>query len=122
MRRVSIVVLSLVCAGAFGQKLQTVSYSAKQQTPPPPVLLVLLAPQPTAVIAASEIRIARRAPQRRRRGTISKSTHASVAPDPAAYQGAVPEGLAECGAESATERSRVAITKKLNAEKLDLCE
>src|ERR1700721_3538211 len=35
---------------------------------------------------------ASRAPQRRRRGRVKRSMQASVAPEPAAYQGALPEG------------------------------
>ena len=56
---------------------------------PPPVVEVL--EQPTAVSAATERTTASRAPQRRRRGIVSKSIQASVAPEPAAYQGARPD-------------------------------
>lgn len=48
--------------------------------------------QPTAVIAATERSTASRAPQRRRRGTVSRTMQARVAPEPAMYQGVWPEG------------------------------
>src|SRR5271156_1798793 len=57
--------------------------------PPPPVVEVL--EQPTAVRAATESITASSAPQRRRRGIVSRSMQASVAPEPAAYQGVRPD-------------------------------
>lgn len=57
--------------------------------PPPPVVL-LLEPQPEALIAATEMSSARSAPQRRRRGTVMNRTHASAVPEPARYQGDLP--------------------------------
>ena len=56
----------------------------------PPVVEVL--EQPTAVRAATERMTASRALQRRRRGRVKRSMQASVAPEPAAYHGALPEG------------------------------
>lgn len=47
-------------------------------------------PQPTAVIALTERTTARRAPQRRRRGRVNRSTQARVAPEPATYHGVRP--------------------------------
>ena len=47
-------------------------------------------PQPTAVIALTERTIASRAPQRRRRGKVNRSTQARAVPEPAAYHGVRP--------------------------------
>ena len=60
--------------------------------PPPPTTVELLDPHPTAPIAATDRHRARSAPQRRRRGTVRRIRHASVAPDPAAYHGVLPTG------------------------------
>jgi hypothetical protein len=55
------------------------------------LLLELLLPQPAAVKSATERTAANRAPHRRRRGSVSSIMQASVAPEPAAYQGLRPE-------------------------------
>src|ERR1700730_16570075 len=57
----------------------------------PPVVEVF-PPQPTAVRAARERTTASNPAQRRRRGSVSRSMQARVAPEPAAYQGALPDG------------------------------
>src|SRR5258708_11025535 len=62
---------------------------------PPPVLppvVEVFPPQPTAVRMATERTTASNPAQRRRRGIVSRSMQARVAPEPAAYQGVLPEG------------------------------
>src|SRR5258707_1789570 len=63
--------------------------------PPPPVpppVVEVFPPHPTAVRTATERTTASNPAQRRRRGSVSRSMQASVAPEPAAYQGALPDG------------------------------
>jgi hypothetical protein len=55
--------------------------------PPPPPVVEVLVEHPIAPKAATESITASKAPHRRRRGIVSRSMQASVAPEPAAYQG-----------------------------------
>src|SRR5271170_5769967 len=66
--------------------------------PPPPEFEVLEPPHPATVKAAIESIATSKAPQRRRRGSVSRSMQARVAPEPAAYHGTLfdgyrPEGI-----------------------------
>jgi hypothetical protein len=72
----------------------------------------LLPPHPTAPIAATDKTTARRAPHRRRRGTVRRIIPANVAPEPAAYHGAPPSGL-ECGAVAAELVTKAVTTNEV---------
>ena len=60
--------------------------------PPLPPVLEELELQPLELIIATERSSANSVPQRRRFGTTMRKRQARVAPDPAAYHGALPVG------------------------------